>query len=465
MNKIKLCRFALLVLTFLASPAVVFADTTAVLLPDSIQNGCSGTSNCTVSAINSANGTGATRSGGIGLHWRIASGNIPNGSVITSVTFTNLGRYVGGTEINPEFQSLNTTCATGSTQFQCSYAAYGSSYLSRSCSDTTSVSPTYTWNNNDCVLSASEGTGGTGGLDLVEVQFSFVPPAPQSSVTSVVASESAATINTTLEGDTSLLGVNNTCKIDVFYNKLSGDNDVPSGVLATILLNTRNTQTFTQYLGNRQYLGHSYSTSDSSWIASNVVLPYFAGVSADIRMSLQCINDDGDILLSSQSLSSLYPNWNPSLISTPSALSNGYGVVQPQCQATDIVCSFQSWLYRTLDAIFGVSALFDPLPFTQLKAKADTKAPFAYINTVLDLDLDPNASAASELIPVFSIGLTDPGNPYVSSEIPDSISWYDDDENGGPVVQGFAGTFRNIILVLLWFAFVWYIVFRIKHIF
>jgi len=98
--------------------------------------------------------------------------------------------------------------------------------------------------------------------------------------------------------------------------------------------------------------------------------------------------------------------------------------------------------------------------FNDLEATLSAKAPFAYIDSALSLDFSLSPSATTS--PDISIPIQHT-NSNISSLIPTSLDWSDADSGGVAAIA--TNAIRNVFLVLLWIAFIFFLVTRFKDVF
>jgi len=409
-----------------------------------------------------------TSSGTIGLRFKFPDFGIPAHAVVDSITAISKFRHPStapgdGGAISP--QLFNDSTCTNPSNSGTSVPFNQTQTLTNRTHTISVITPTNLGitasdinSSNYCFdLGLSNGNGALWELDHVKGFVTYHIQNPTINTQNVVASTSAGTVTMDLTGDTGYTSQHNKCEVRVFYNKLSGSSSVPSTMLAQINLDTRYTGNTTQVLGNNQYLGHSYGINDSTWIASGVVLPYFPGVSVDIRTSVNCYLDDGTKVVSKQSISTFYPDWSSDGIATPSALQNSHSVLTPECTSLDLMCHFQNWLKLLFYDFFGIDAFFNTNAFQNIAITADEKVPFAYINELVSLDLSETESASST--PSFTIPLAQ-GLSHVSPELPDTMEWSDDNN----IVSDLTSSIRIVFNILLWLGFIFYFVFVARRV-
>jgi len=103
---------------------------------------------------------------------------------------------------------------------------------------------------------------------------------------------------------------------------------------------------------------------------------------------------------------------------------------------------------------------FAEVTFDSLNSTFLSKAPFGYIDALLNLDLSVTGSATTSPTLTLPIGHT---NEYISELLPSDMSW--SDSTAGNAVAQTTNSFRIIFTILLWLAFLFYLFFALRRIF
>ncbi len=456
------------------SGRLVSAETTSYIYPTNYVNVYNPPEFQYANAILAIDNTTANSLGALArieTAWNFGSQNIPNNAINLRMQFKYVGGSItsGSSRIRVDYKkntngafSWCTAPVSGHSNFTNNSVSFSGTTLATYEgleSENPLMTVTDLQNGTNCI--GLEDQGGVGyvrpKLDAAQARVVYDLPEPSVTVSNVVASQSAQTVTLDLSGDTTYIGGENTCVVNVSYNSLNNSQNVPQGVLATILLDTSYTG-LTQLLSNNQYRGTGYAVNDSTWQAVGITLPFLASSSVDIRTSTICVDGNGNVVIERQNLDSRAPNFTPSGIATPSALQNNTAVAQPNCSNLDLVCSFQVWLSNTFNYIFGINQTVATQRFYSIKNKMNNKAPFAYINSALAVDLS-NVSTTSA-VPTLSIPITH--TTGVSASLPTSMEW--DDSTQQNVVKNFSGSVLITFNILLWLAFLFYCFTRVRHI-
>lgn len=132
-------------------------------------------------------------------------------------------------------------------------------------------------------------------------------------------------------------------------------------------------------------------------------------------------------------------------INNGSALESIPTAVQSFCQNFGLLtetCNVFGSLFVPSQSVFSSN-------YTTVKNNLNSKAPFAYINTVFALNLSNTGSATST--PAISIPITH--TSYISSNLPTHM-----DSNFGATLDSIKNSTRGVFAILLWLAFVFYII-------
>jgi len=122
--------------------------------------------------------------------------------------------------------------------------------------------------------------------------------------------------------------------------------------------------------------------------------------------------------------------------------------------------SFLESTCNLLSSLFIPSTSFASASADTLKTTFLSKAPFSYINSALNLDLSTTGSGSSS--PTLTLQINKP-NSYVSSILPVSMTWTDSSANNNAFIA--TSAIRGVFTILLWLAFVFYIIFTIRRVF
>lgn len=418
----------------------------------------------TVKAVYGTPGTG-------GLQVKFPTASIPTGSTINSVAITlrwhGSGQYdMAVVNASTWTDQCGTTTGTFSPSNNSTLHDTSDSFTTAQCAYATVAN----LNSGNFGLRFVRNIGTqTYSIDSIKMVVTYTPPQASLNITNLVASQSAGFVTFTASGDTTYTQVGEQCKIDLYEvdTSYSPAPKLLTSSVATILLDADNPRTTTGYSGNNTYLGYGFTSTISTWAADGIKVPYFNAANVAITSYVRCwhqdTNADGSLSdpiydVRSQGLTTTGDGWNPSLIASPSALQNAPVMKQPECVSTDWVCSVKEWLFVSLNTIFGINTSFATDYYIALKTSANSKVPFAYINSALATNF--SATGTSSATPNMIISFADPGNDMVA-DLP-AISWSDSGSEN--IVSGFAGTFKTLVTIILWFGFLWYLVARIRHV-
>jgi len=395
--------------------------------------------------------------------------DIPARSLINSVTCQARGRRTGAG--NENFQcsfaisGLNQSTGTQTSQWSDS----GSFSDSVALSSGTDASPLeYNGAGSPNLTSTITGGSALGSrifeFDWAQFKVNYSPPMPSVSITSEIASTAAQTMTLSITGDTKHeLGIDNSCTVEGFLNKLSGNQNLPSAPVFLIQLNTTNTNPVTVNLGNNNYQGYSYTTSDTSWVADGVVVPYYSQTAYDIRFRTICHRTDtNEITVEAQGISQYQANWNDLQIASPSATAIANDIYSPECGNYDFVCMWLSGMRTILWDFFGIDAFWNPQPFYVIRDKSLTKVPFVYIYEVVSLDFSQDPVATTSPTVLFSFSdYAGQGQGAATIANLDDVEVNTEDTG---ILGNFGEIIKSVLSIALWLGFVLYIIAKIKHV-
>ena len=279
-------------------------------------------------------------------------------------------------------------------------------------------------------------------------------PVPALTISSLVTASGSATMTFNMTGDTKVTSANEQCRIDLWEQKVA-DGSFLTSVVAQIFLDSTQPRTSTLDNGNNTYQGYGYTSSVSTWSANGIHIPYFAGVNTQIVGQTQCSHPDASGSPVSdtryQSINSLLPNWDPDLISTPSALQSTPTVPTPTCQAGDWACDWKQWFYTFFNNIFGFNSQLATQEMGTLLATAKTKMPFAYITAITSMDFTFPTLSTQSALPAINI----PINPNVTLPNTTHISFV---ATVPESARGIFNTVRGFTTLLFWAVFIYYLI-------
>jgi len=310
-----------------------------------------------------------------------------------------------------------------------------------------------------------QGSNLTFTIDGLEYWAAYSVPVPSVSVSGSTASASAGLALLSLSGDTTYTSSVSACTINLFQrcSRSGYANDNSQTPVATILLDATDPRTTTSRVSGNTYYGAGYSPSSSEWTATNVEVPYQAGWSCDYPTTISCedrppcssyVDDDGDThnycpppisRVQSQGIAAGSGNYDSNLVASPSATVGTTPYLEPECSATDFICSIYSRFTKFVWDLFTPDASFNQVLVNSLQKDLAVRAPFAYVYPVFNLDLsNPGGSSGSAAI---SIPIT------VAGQAIPAFSLASNNETLGTLNTAF----RSFFQVVLWLVFVLYL--------
>jgi hypothetical protein len=246
-----------------------------------------------------------------------------------------------------------------------------------------------------------------------------------------------------------------TCEAKV-YQQNEGNtsplfNNAGLGYEGTVILWNTNLVNYTQLFPNNVYIGHGYSTASDTWFVEGFKVHYYIGQNTNLKFDYTCYEQYGTgndtQVFHSQGLSSSYPDYNNTLISTPSGLLNQIPIGGQVC--TDWLCNLKLWFSNTLLWLFQVN----PQTLNQVetfKLVMGSKAPFAYVNSVFAINL--SMTNASMTVPAISIPIL---VQYKGVNILNTHLTLSDGNNN---LSSILGYIRPVFLIMLWIGFVFFLI-------
>jgi len=218
-----------------------------------------------------------------------------------------------------------------------------------------------------------------------------------------------------------------TCEVDIFQQNINNTSpmfyNAGLGFEGTVILWNTNLTDYTQIFPNNVYIGHGYSEADDSWFVNGFKVHYYAGQDTKLLFDYTCYEQYGtgnDIqVYHSQGVNPATPDYNSSLVSTPSGLLNSIPVGETICN--DWFCNFKEWISTTAQWLlnnqftntFIFNGSFASSRLTQLTNALNQKIPFAYIAPLAQLNLSNIGTSTSSASLSFPLKVAYGGNTYV----------------------------------------------------
>jgi len=275
----------------------------------------------------------------------------------------------------------------------------------------------YDLNNSDLYARVDISTNGSSNysIDRVRLRITYSLGNEDFFLDVVSASVSGQFVNMSVGGDTGTSSATMQCDISIFEKcEKSGSAGWTSQIpVAHVKLDGSYTGDG-EYLGGGYYKGHNWGEADSSWSASNILVPYNAGYSCSYPVSYVC--KEGFDIVTEDDFSQ-----NPNLIATVSSslTSTLYTEPEPSNPLAWVV-------WKGKQTIVELFVPYRGNPSQEIELLADTlneRAPFAYVKSSLDWSFtDENTSTAS---PGFVLATSVlPGLPDVNFEMDHSFDQY-----------------------------------------
>lgn len=291
---------------------------------------------------------------------------------------------------------------------------------------------------------------GTKTTDIDYWRVGFMWHDAEAGITSSTASVSGQIVWLNLQGDTATSSATMDCRIDILERcTRSGYAGWTSQTsVAKIKLSPSYTAP-TRNLGGGVFTGYGWGnpTTDSTWQADNVEVPYNAGYSCDYPMAQICYDRNTNEVISYKNYST-----DPQFVATPSAglTSTTFTEPEPTNPLSWIVWKIQQIFW----GIFGVHEDFNYQVYEELKSNFESKAPFAYAVALFDMDLSaPTVATAAPTITLSFVHTLAPS-------FPDSVAVSAPTE----LVTLLSYT-RPVLTMLLWLLFIAYLFFVPRRLF
>ena len=254
-----------------------------------------------------------------------------------------------------------------------------------------------------------------------------------------------------LSGDMVYTGVGYRARMDFFKQceDVGGAFNLESHVVGTINWYADDAVTETEYLGNYQYIGAGYTTTDSTFGVDVIRLPFDNGLDCTFPFVITIYDANGNIIY--QELDPQVNNWELIPSTSTSHIDN---IIEDPDLDNSLTAPF-AWLFHKLRLlitdIFNFSGIqqtfFDS--YELINAFALTKSPFAYLDAVYNLDYAAPLVLDSEV--VFALEL-------------DGLYFLEDyDVDLDPLIDSGILAMRTVIGVGLWVSFIFYLIVLYKR--
>lgn len=472
---------ALVTLFLLIFAGKSYAATSAIVYPNSLPAGAGNWVNSS-NLLGAPNGTFATlTSASPTIELMYPSLSIPSTAHINALYLSIVANSSGNSGSNNRFDLLysSTNCHTSGSPGDPGFPYYnfgtnGTSILTVTPSNCQNFSTLVTPSNLNSGAFVgwvrADSVSQTASWDTVGLQADYTNFATMS-LSSVTASAGAQTVTFNISGDTTYTQAGEQCKVSLYeYNITDPTNPtIVSGGVAYILLNANAPRTSTLYQGQSTYLGYGFTSSVSTWSANGITMPFYNSKNTDIRAYTSCYhqttNSDGSLStpiydVQQQALDPTSPiQYDPTLIATPSALTNVVGYAQPQCTSTDIICQIVQNVQAGLIELFAPNQTIDDTDFSNVNNAMLSRAPFAYGLAALNTNttITPVASTSA-------IGLTFDFSNITGVPIPTKYQHMSYSDTGY-IQTGVFAPLRPYEVIILWTIFFLYLIFILRSIF
>ena len=304
--------------------------------------------------------------------------------------------------------------------------------------------------------------------DTISMNVIYTDPQFSIDDSNSTASPSAGLIITDLSGLVATTGADLKCDVSIFSKctKEGYASDQSQTPIAHLQMSGYDPSDYTINNGNNYYTPAHDIANENDWYATDISLPYKPGWSCVYPISYSCYRQEcssyqingtqhytcGDIVPveSEQGINPNGENYNASLYFDPTASANTTALFEADC-GSDWICNFKVWFKETAYNLFVPSSTLDSYAIDAFKDDLNSRAPFAYINSIYDLDFTDTQGSTDS--PDIQLAFTPPQGNL-------TVNWT---SNG--LVESAVYSIRGIIQVVLWIIFIGYIIVRGRNLF
>ena len=261
---------------------------------------------------------------------------------------------------------------------------------------------------------------------------------------SAEASASAQTVRFDLSGDTGVAGDNITCKTQIFEScSRSGYAGWTSDTPVATIWHEDNGNTETVNRGGGDWESYGYSSTNSTWQADGVTVPYNPEYDCSYPTHLVCterVIECGELGCSWTDTIIHADRSSGTITPTAGITSTGFTEPEPTNPLAWVIWKLKQTFWELFRPDFGLINQ----EYQALKSSIQTKAPFAYVYPIFTLDFSPVASEETLTLSI--------PTAVDDTYIPDTIEW-----TMPSSLDAFFDLFKAGISVLLGLLFILYL--------